>query len=88
MSGLKQEAQFDRHWQGMLSDYVSAITGRPMARLWQRVLLRAKCFFIKQKHFETPLQASNRLLPRLPHDGQFLAAGGPKRQAAQTCRID
>jgi len=37
---------------------MSAITCRPMARLWQRVL-RAKCFFIKQKHFKNASTGDN-----------------------------
>ena len=86
MSGLKtkKQVEFDRHWQGMLSDYVTAITWSPDGKTMAASSAAGEVFLYQAEAFqETPLQASNGYSVdclAFSHDGQFLAAGGQNGQ--------
>jgi len=77
----RRSVEFDRHWQECYR-IMSAITWSPDGKTLAASSAAGEVFLYQAEAFqETPLQASNgtRLVPRLLHDGQFLAAGGPKR---------
>jgi len=85
-SGLKtkNQGEFGQHWQGTLSDYVTAIAWSPdgntvaaSSAAGEVVLYQARAFQ------ETPVQAGNGYsidCIAFSHDGQFLAAGGQNGQ--------
>jgi WD40 repeat protein len=83
-SGLKtkKQAEFDRHWQGTLSDYVTAIVWSPGGETLAASSAAGEVIFY-QAFQPVPLQTENgRSVDCLAfsHDGQFLAAGGQTGQ--------
>ncbi len=86
MFGLKtkKQGEFAAHWQGTLSDYVTAIAWSPDGKTLAASSAAGEVIFYQAGTFqETPLQAANgRSVDCLAfsHDGQFLAVGGQNGQ--------
>ncbi len=82
MFGLKakQQGEFEQTWQGMLSDYVTAIAWSPDGKTLAASSAAGEVVLYQAGAFPaTPLQAGNGHSIdcfAFSHDGQFLAAGG------------
>jgi WD40 repeat protein len=91
MSGLrtsgfkaKQQGEFKQHWQGTLSDYVTAIVWSPNGKTLTASSAAGEVVLYQAGAFQaTPLQAANGDSVNclaFSHDGEFLAIGGQTGQ--------
>lgn len=87
MSGLKtnKQVEFERHWQGTLSDYATAIAWSPDGKTLAASSAAGEVVLYQETGIfqATPLQAGNgHSVSSLAfsHDGQFLATGGQNGQ--------
>jgi WD40 repeat protein len=84
-SGLKQHSEFVPHWQGMLSDYVTAIAWSPNGNALAassaagEVVVYLGAGTVQEMLYQSVDGGSVDCLA-FSHDGQFLAAGGQTGQ--------